>query len=136
MGFWQGLKGLFFGKRKEDSRNEPKHLNVTYKPKAKAKVLQPVLPKGQRGRGWKRRATRQWCPGSIIPPSERKTASKEELEKHMYPWYKRQLIRAGLRERFSPPKPELIMTPAQRQAVSMAYRLCRLSLRNMALGAE
>ena len=48
MGFWQGLKGLFFGKRKEDSRNEPKHLNVTYKPKAKAKVLQPVLPKGQR----------------------------------------------------------------------------------------
>ena len=112
MSFWQGLKNLFFGKRKEDARNAPKHLKVTYKPKP---VAAPV--RNKRGRGWKRRATRQWCPGSIIPPSERKTASKEELEKHMYPWYKRQLIRAGLRERFSPPKPELIMTPAQRQAV-------------------
>ena len=123
MGFWQGLKNVFFGKRKEDKRNEPKHLKVVHKPAkpSKALVTARKLPKGQRGRGYVRRARRSWCPGSIIPAALRLTAPKAELEKHMYPWYKRQLLREALQKAF-PPKPEPVMpAPERRAAIQKAF---------------
>lgn len=115
MGFFEGLKNLFFRKRKEDARNEPKHLKVTYKPKP-PEDLAEARKASKKGRGWKRRATRQWCPGSIVPAGERKTAPREELMRHMPPWFKRQLRREALQKAFSPRGPAPLMTPEQRTA--------------------
>jgi len=117
MGIFEGLK-KWFRKRKADKRNEPKHLKVVYKPKApkpsKALIKAREVPKGQRGRGWKRRARRQYCPGSIIPAALRPLAPREELMRHMPPWFKRQLRREALQAAF-PPKPEAVMTTPERR---------------------